>query len=166
MFNMTPDACPSENSCCAERATLIIDQDSAAAEELATLFGSIGCGPISRASSAQEALDLFHANRHGIVVTDIEVGGEDGIELVKRLLAVRRCVVLIVTSQGDPSQIARASAAGVFGYLIKPVTRENLAAQIGIAMGRCREQDRLIKANLDLVQTLEARSSWSAPRES
>src|SRR5207302_691004 len=79
-----------------------------------------------------------------IVLLETKLGASDGIELVKQLLAERRCAVVMISADSEIEAISRAAAAGAFGYLIKPITREALAAQIEIAVTRCREHEKLI----------------------
>ena len=68
-----------------------------------------------------------------------------------------RCAIVIVSAYSDAELIARAVAAGVFGYLIKPVSKDALAAQVHVAMQRWQEQEQLIKDKQELTQTLETR---------
>ncbi len=53
--------------------------------------------------------------------------------------------------------IERATAAGVFGYLIKPVSLESLQAQIQVAVTRFEEHERLRQEKDVLAQSLETR---------
>ena len=73
---------------------------------------------------------LFDEHRPDVVLMDIKLDDDDGIELSRQLLAKRRCAVVVISAFSDAELIGRAGAAGVFGYLIKPVSRESLAAQI------------------------------------
>ena len=70
---------------------------------------------------------------------------------------MRRVPMIIVSAFSDKSKIERAGVAGVFGYLIKPVSGESLAAQIEVAVRRFDEQERLVRENQELAQTLENR---------
>jgi response regulator NasT len=91
------------------------------------------------------------------VLLDIRLDGVDGIDLAKSLMAVRRVPMIIISAYGEAELIDRASAAGVFGYLIKPVTLEGVKAQIDVAVRRFADQQKLIEENQSLTQTLEMR---------
>lgn len=65
--------------------------------------------------------------------------------------------MVILSAYGDKSLVDRASAAGVFGYLIKPVSTEGLQAQIEVAVQRFKAQEQLIAEKETLAQSLEAR---------
>jgi response regulator NasT len=64
---------------------------------------------------------------------------------------------VIVSAYSDAELIARAVAAGVFGYLIKPVSKDALAAQVRVAIQRWQEHEQLVKDKQELAQTLETR---------
>jgi two-component system, response regulator PdtaR len=154
---MTLDACSNPNDCCADRRALIVEDDTLVGMGLKSQLESIGCEVVGQASTSEQALAMFREHRPDIVLMDIKLDGTDGIELAKQLLTERRCAVVMVTAYSDSELITRAGAAGVFGYLIKPAKPESLAAQIEVAINRCREQEKLIQENLSLVQTLETR---------
>jgi response regulator NasT len=88
---------------------------------------------------------------------DVQLDETDGIELTKALLAERRCPVIIISAYSEPELIARAAAAGVFGYLVKPVTHDALRAQIAVAVRRFEELQRARADKEQLTQTLETR---------
>jgi two-component system, response regulator PdtaR len=142
---------------CSDRRALIIEDETLVGMGLKSHLESIGYTVVGQASRADEALAMFREHQPDVVLMDIKLDGVDGIELAKQLLAERRCAIVMVSAFSDPELISRASAAGVYGYLIKPATRDGLAAQVEVAIERCREQERLIQENLSLSQTLESR---------
>jgi response regulator NasT len=134
-----------------------VDDDLTAGKEIGEHLQSIGVVILGQATTAAQALEMFRQGRPDIILIEASIGGEDGVGLVKQMRSERRAAFLMVTAQSNPDLISRASAAGVFGYVFKPVNRENLAAQIEIALNRCRDEDRLIKENQTLLQSLETR---------
>jgi AmiR/NasT family two-component response regulator len=139
------------------RLVLIVEDDSLVGIGLKAQLERLGHEVVGQASTAPAALEMFTSGRPDIVLLDIRLDGADGIDLAARLLALRRVPMIIVSAFSDKSKIERASAAGVFGYLIKPVSGESLAAQIEVAVQRFNEQERLILENQGLTQTLENR---------
>ncbi len=65
--------------------------------------------------------------------------------------------MIILSAYSDRELVARAGAAGVFGYLIKPVSAESLQAQVEVAVRRFAEHEQLLRENQELAQTLETR---------
>jgi two-component system, response regulator PdtaR len=148
----------SSTECCAGRKAMIVEDQTLVGMGMKAHLQAIGYQVVGQASNAAEAITLFREHQPDVVLMDIKLDGdEDGIELSRKLLAERRCAIVMVSAYSDPELIARAGAVGVFGYLIKPVGREALAAQVEIAVNRCREQEELIQENQSLTQTLESR---------
>ena len=73
------------------------------------------------------------------------------------LLAERFVAMIIVSAYSDTDLIKRATDAGVFGYLIKPVNDKALEAQIEVAVRRSGEHLMLQAQNEKLQQDLETR---------
>ncbi len=71
-------------------------------------------------ASAQEALDHLPTDRPDVILMDINLGGMDGIECVRRLRELMpEAQVLMLTVFEDTDKIFRALAAGASGYLLK-----------------------------------------------
>jgi AmiR/NasT family two-component response regulator len=139
------------------RRVLVVEDDCLVGIGLKTQLERLGHEVVGQASTAGGALDMFTSRQPDIVLLDIRLDGADGIDLAERLLALRRVPMIVVSAFSDKSKIERASAAGVFGYLIKPVSGESLAAQIEVAVQRFNQQERLVRENQELAQSLENR---------
>ena len=122
----------------ATRHILIVEDDTLIGMGLAAMLEAIGHVVVGQASTTQEAIDLYRACTPDLVLMDIHLDDSDGIELTRRLLSERRAPIVIVSAYSEPELIARAAAAGVFGYIVKPVTPGALKAQIDVAVRRLR----------------------------
>ena len=63
----------------------------------------------------------------------------------------------MISAFAEKDLIERASKAGVFGYLIKPVDERTLAAQIEVALSRFTEAESLRADTAKLAQDLKTR---------
>src|SRR5262249_7101664 len=117
----------------------------------------LGHSVVGQASTAAEAIELFHETEPDLVLMDIRLDGADGIELTTQLLQSRRCPVIIVSAYSDPELTQRAAAAAVFGYLLKPATADSRRAQIDVAVQRFAADETLQARNQELQQAMEAR---------
>ena len=136
---------------------LIVEDDTLVGLGLRAQCESLGHEVVGNVATAAEAAELYRQTNPDLVLMDIRLDGVDGIALAEQLLKERRCPMVILSAYGDKELIDRASAAGVFGYLIKPVSAESLAAQIEVAVRRFQEQERLVREKQELAQTLETR---------
>jgi AmiR/NasT family two-component response regulator len=140
-----------------KRRILIVEDDTLVGLGLRSQLEKLGHEVIGQASSAAEGTALYRQYQPDVVLMDIRLDGTDGITLATELLAERPCPMVILSAYGDKELVDRASAAGVFGYLIKPVTAEGLQAQMEVAIRRFQERQKLIAEKDALSRTLETR---------
>jgi DNA-binding NarL/FixJ family response regulator len=99
----------------------IVDDEPGLREHIAgylTAAGGFHCH--STYASAEEALAHLPQDRPDVVLMDINLGGMDGIECVRRLKSLLPdSPVLMLTVFEDTEKIFRALAAGASGYLLK-----------------------------------------------
>jgi response regulator NasT len=139
------------------RRVLIVEDETLVGIGLKANLERLGHEVVGQAATAAEAIALFRDTLPNLVMMDIRLDGGDGIELAAQLLKERRCPMIILSAYSDRELIDRASAAGVFGYLIKPVTPEALAAQIAVAVRRFGDQEQLTREKADLSAQFETR---------
>lgn len=92
-----------------------------------------------------------------LVLMDIAMPGLDGISAAREILTVRAIPVVLVTGHSEPEVVERATGAGIFSYLLKPVTQRNLDAAMQVARARFAELQVLRKQVRDLTEALEIR---------
>lgn len=141
----------------AGRKVLIVEDDTLVGLGLRSQLEKFGHDVIAQAATIEEALALYRAHKPDFVLLDIRLGSEDGIDLAGQLLKERRCPMVVLSAYSDRALIERATAAGVFGYLIKPVSAEALQAQIEVVSQRFLEHENLSREKESLAQTLETR---------
>lgn len=141
----------------AKRRVLIVEDETLVGLGLKSNLERLGHEVVGQAANAAEATALFRDTSPDLVLMDIRLDGSDGITLAGELLKERRCPMIILSAYSDRELIDRASAAGVYGYLIKPVSPEALAAQIAVAVRRFGEQEQLLSKNAELSAAFETR---------
>jgi DNA-binding NarL/FixJ family response regulator len=81
------------------------------------------------------ALKLARRHKPDIVLLDVRVGGEDGIDAIRRLRsAAPKVRVLLFSAFDNPTYVARAVAAGAHDYVLKTASGAMLLAAIGNAL--------------------------------
>ncbi len=136
---------------------LIVEDDTYVVMGLRAQLEMLGHIVVGDAANAAQAEKIFQEQNPDLVLMDIHLDGSDGIELSGKLLARRACPIVVLSAYGDKELVDRAAAAGVYGYLIKPVGAEALSAQIEVAVGRFKERMKLVAENQNLSQSLETR---------
>jgi DNA-binding NarL/FixJ family response regulator len=114
-------------------ATVLVCDDSALVRE--TLHRVIvtvpGVTRVADAASGEEALARWPVERPSLVLMDVRMPGIGGVEASRRLLSRHPdAVVVMMTVAEDAEGVARAVASGARGYVVKDVTREEMAATV------------------------------------
>jgi len=106
------------------RKVLVVDDDPVVGKSFDRVLSGKGYAVIT-AGSAQEALNKLEAEDYDVVFTDIKMPGMSGLEMAERVKQRHPWLpVVIVTGYGSPGNEARAEAAGVSGFLRKPLSPE------------------------------------------
>ncbi|HEY0817655.1 MAG TPA: sigma-54 dependent transcriptional regulator [Rhizobacter sp.] len=103
--------------------------------------------------NAESALDDFHRLQPGVVVTDVQLPGMDGLALLQSLRARNRDVpVIMVTGHGDVSMAVEAMRDGAYDFIEKPFSSERLVESVR----RAHERHALVVENRRLREQLPA----------
>ena len=113
---------------------LIVDDFSTMRRIVKNLLGDLGFTNTAEAEDGNSALALLHSQPFDFVVTDWNMPGMTGIELLKAIRAddkLKTLPVLMVTAEAKREQIIEAAQCGVNGYIIKPFTAQTLEEKLG-----------------------------------
>ena len=136
---------------------LIVDDHRVFAEAIAARLGAeADLRVVGQANTAAQALDAVETLDPDVVLMDVELGGDDGIELAGRLRAIYPSLAVVVVSfLTDTVRVGQAVRAGAAGWVTKDApTDELLAAIRGVAVGESWIPPRLLTGVLrDLLTT-------------
>lgn len=112
---------------------LIVDDFSTMRRIIKNLLRDLGFNNTSEADDGKTALPILQSGDFDFLVTDWNMPGMTGIELLKAVRADAKLAsmpVLMVTAEQKRDQIVEAAQAGVNGYIVKPFTAETLKEKI------------------------------------
>ncbi len=112
---------------------LIVDDFSTMRRIIKNLLRDLGFTNTSEADDGQTALPMLQQGNFDFLITDWNMPGMEGIELLKRVRAddnLKSMPVLLVTAEAKKEQIVEAAQAGVNGYIVKPFTAGTLKEKI------------------------------------
>lgn len=110
---------------------LIVDDSNIIRSKIARALGSRNMEVVGLARNGQEALSLFDRTRPDIVTMDLTMPEMDGIECIRRLLALRPdTLILVVSALADKATAIEALKLGAQGFLCKPFSEEDLAEAV------------------------------------
>lgn len=117
---------------------LIVDDHEIIRRGLLSLFsGDPGIRVCGEAAGAEEAVRQARMLKPDVVLLDVRLKDEDGLDIIKRLRKVcPGARVVILSAFDNPTYVARAVSAGAHDYLLKSATRAELIASVnGAAAG-------------------------------
>lgn len=117
-----------------QRKVLVVDDDPVIAKSFDRVLSGKGYAVIT-ARDGSEALRKLRDEKYDVVFTDIKMPGMSGIEVAERIKATQPWLpVVIVTGYGTDENEARAEAAGVSGFLRKPLSPEMIEGSAAKAL--------------------------------
>lgn len=112
---------------------LIVDDFSTMRRIIKNLLRDLGFTNTSEADDGITALPMLQKGGYDFLVTDWNMPGMQGIDLLKAVRAdaeLASLPVLMVTAESKKDQIVEAAQAGVNGYVVKPFTAQTLKEKI------------------------------------
>lgn len=118
---------------------LVVDDFSTMRRIIKNLLGDLGFSNIDEADCGEAALQKLQSGSFEFLVTDWNMPGMTGLDLLKAVRADERMQdmpVLMVTAEQKREQIVDAAQAGVNGYIVKPFTAETLKQKLDSIFAR------------------------------
>lgn len=112
---------------------LIVDDFSTMRRIIKNLLRDLGFSNTAEADDGVTALPMLRSGNFDFLVTDWNMPGMTGIQLLKEVRADEKLAslpVLMVTAEAKRDQIIEAAQAGVNGYVVKPFTAQALKEKI------------------------------------
>ncbi|HEY6641023.1 chemotaxis response regulator CheY [Povalibacter sp.] len=112
---------------------LVVDDFSTMRRIIKNLLIDLGYANVTEADDGQTALPLLQAGNFDFLITDWNMPGMPGLDLLKAVRAdakLAKMPVLMLTAEAKREQIIEAAQAGVNGYVIKPFTAVTLKEKI------------------------------------
>lgn len=112
---------------------LIVDDFSTMRRIIKNLLRDLGYSNTQEADDGNTALPMLKGGSFDFLVTDWNMPGMQGIDLLKAVRAdaeLAKLPVLMVTAEQKREQIVEAAQAGVNGYIVKPFTAQTLKEKI------------------------------------
>ncbi|MGM0482049.1 MAG: chemotaxis response regulator CheY [Pseudomonadota bacterium] len=112
---------------------LVVDDFSTMRRIIKNLLRDLGFTNIQEADDGTTALPMLHQGDFDFVVTDWNMPGMQGIDLLKEIRKdenLKHLPILMVTAEAKREQIIQAAQAGVNGYIVKPFTAATLKEKL------------------------------------
>lgn len=143
---------------------LIVDDESEMRVLLQRVLQKTGHDLLT-ASSGRQALALLASEDIDLVLTDMQMAGGSGLELLKHIHEeMPGIATLMVTGQDDATLANEALELGAYGYIIKPFRQSEVLIGVSNALKRrgLEQENRIYRDHLE--EAVKARTSelWGA----
>lgn len=112
---------------------LVVDDFSTMRRIVKNLLRDLGFNNTVEADDGLTALPILKKGGIDFVVTDWNMPGMQGIDLLKEIRKddeLKHLPILMITAEAKRDQIVEAAQAGVNGYIVKPFTAATLKAKL------------------------------------
>ena len=137
---------------CGDERILLVDDEPAVLQAASQILQKLGY-KVTVAESGTEAWKIFREEPHGfdLVITDHVMPHLTGRALAEKVLNVRHDLpIILLTGYSETISTEEANAAGIRAFLMKPLTRREIAITIRNVLGRESEGGQ--RQSLSLVK--------------
>ena len=110
---------------------LVADDSSTMRKIILRSLQAVGVTETTEAADGAEAVALFKPGEFDMVLTDWNMPGKTGLEVVAEIRAQDAEVpIIMITTEAEKNRVMQASQAGVSDYLVKPFTADTLREKL------------------------------------
>ncbi len=144
---------------------LVADDEHLVAAGISSSLTGLGYTVVGPACDGLEAIELCRRDSPDLALLDVRMPNCNGLEAAVVVFRELHVPVVILSAYSDPEFLSTAAEAGVFGFLLKPASQDQIRVCLEVAWGRFQEhlsQDEQIsslKRRLEDRKTIE-QAKW------
>jgi response regulator NasT len=144
---------------------LVAEDEHLVAAEVVAVLGGLGFSAV-HAADGGSAVELARTASPDLAIVDIRMPNGDGLWAASELYREMGIPVVLLTAYCDEELIRGAQEAGVFGYVMKPASAEQVRAAVAVAWRRYRmccaqrAENRELQRRLAERRTIE-QAKWA-----
>lgn len=115
-----------------EASVLVVEDEAMMSKVVGRQLTAAGCD-VAYAANGEEALARLGQGLPDLVISDVNMPGMDGFELLKRIRGrspTKALPVILITARGDTEDVVAGLGLGADDYLIKPFAMRELLARV------------------------------------
>ena len=126
-----------DEAAAASPSILVVDDDKAVRTLLRRLLTTEGYA-VDEAADGATALETFAALGPDLILLDIMMPGQDGLDVLEQLRLTSDVPVILLTAKDDEADRVLGFRFGADDYVVKPFSSAELAARIAAVLRRAR----------------------------
>lgn len=149
-----------------KRRILIVEDEAITAFDLQLLLEGLNYEVCGKADSGKSAIDEVEKESPDLVMMDIVLRGNmNGIETAKKIWHDYKIPIVFLTAYSDEATVVNAESADPFGYILKPIDRNEIRASLKLAFYKYDSLTRLLETNRRIMLIHEFSRKFSRCRE-
>jgi two-component system response regulator MtrA len=108
---------------------LVVDDDDALREMVGLVLSGAGYDPVF-AADGLSAVEVFKSSEPELVLLDIMLPGQSGIEVCRQIRALSGVPIIMLTAKSDTEDVVVGLEAGADDYVVKPHNGAELVARV------------------------------------
>jgi two-component system response regulator MtrA len=122
---------------------LVVDDDDALREMVGLVLNAAGYQTVF-AADGLNAVEVFKTEEPDLVLLDIMLPGQSGIEVCKQIRSLSGTPIVMLTAKGDTEDVVLGLEAGADDYVVKPHNGAELLARIKARLRPVAEEGGII----------------------
>lgn len=112
-------------------SVLVADDSSTMRKIIIRSLQAIGVPDATEAKDGEEAVTMFKQGGYDIVLTDWNMPGKTGLDVIREIRAVNASVpIIMITTEAEKRRVLEAIQVGVSDYIIKPFEADMLREKL------------------------------------
>ncbi|MEN6419948.1 MAG: ANTAR domain-containing protein [Clostridiaceae bacterium] len=134
---------------------IVVDDEPITRLDLAQMLEELDCTVVGSVADGFDAVDLCEHTHPDIALMDVNMPLFDGLGAAEKIISNKLAgCVIIISGYSDRANITRAAQAGVAGWIVKPVEKQQLLPVLEIALADATRVAKLREENTRLEQKL------------
>ncbi len=138
---------------------LVADDEHLVAAGISSSLTGLGYTVLGPVGDGLDAIQLCRRDPPDLALLDIRMPNCNGLEAAAVVFRELHVPVVILSAYSDPEYVSTAAQAGVFGFLLKPASQDQIRACLEIAWGRFQAHLRQHEEISSLKRRLEDRKT-------
>lgn len=122
---------------------LVVDDDDALREMVGLVLSGAGYEPVFAADGIQ-AVTVFNDQQPDLVLLDIMLPGQSGIEVCKQIRAGSGVPIIMLTAKSETEDVVLGLEAGADDYVVKPHNGAELVARVKARLRPMSDESQIV----------------------
>lgn len=122
---------------------LVVDDDDALREMVGLVLSGAGYEPIFAADGIS-AVKVFTEQHPDLVLLDIMLPGQSGIEVCKQIRSASGVPIIMLTAKGETEDVVQGLEAGADDYVVKPHNGAELVARVKARLRPMSDESQIV----------------------